>query len=96
MIKFKVQTNKIFPSTRRKAQQLQKLPQDAHKVWVQNTPVDTGNARRKTQLSGNTINANYPYARPLNKGWSKQSPQGMQKPTENYLRRRIKNILGAK
>lgn len=96
MITFKVLTNGILATTKKKAQQLQQLPKDAHRVWVQNTPIDTGNARRKTQLKGNVIDANYPYAVPLDQGHSRQSKQGMSKPTEAYIRRRLRTILGAK
>lgn len=49
------------------------------------TPIDTGNARRKTDISGNEIRAAYPYAQRLDTGWSNQAPQGMSKPTTQYL-----------
>lgn len=74
--------------------ELAALPQDAYKHFVALTPVDTGNARRSTQISGNTITANYAYAERLDKGWSKQAPRGMVKPTEEYLAKRLKQITG--
>lgn len=96
MLKFTLQQNSMTPALGKKVGQLKALPADAHKVWVKNTPIDTGNARRKTTLKNRTIDANYPYAVPLDNGHSRQSPQGMLKPTEAYIRRRLKTILGAK
>ena len=70
------------------------LPKEAHKEFVQLTPVDRGNARRSTQLRGNTIEANYPYAQRLNEGWSKQAPKGMEEPWNKWLEQRLKKIMG--
>lgn len=58
------------------------------------TPIDTGNARRNTDLVGNEIQAKYPYAVRLDKGWSRQAPKGMVQPTVEYLRDYIKKHLG--
>jgi len=69
------------------------LPKEAHQFFVNNTPIDMGNARRKTKLRGTTIVADYDYAKRLNEGWSKQAPDGMTKPTEEFLQRRLKEIL---
>jgi hypothetical protein len=66
---------------------IQALPAAAFEVFVENTPVRTGNARRNTSIQGDTIRANYPYAQPLDQGTSRQSPQGMIKPTMDWLRR---------
>jgi hypothetical protein len=55
------------------------------------TPVDTGNARNNTKLSGDKILAQYPYARRLNDGYSKQAPDGMSKPTDDYIKTYIEN-----
>lgn len=74
--------------------QLAALPNDAYKYWVSITPIDTGNARRSTSLSGKTIHANYPYADRLDKGWSKQAKNGMIKPTQEFIRKRVKQITG--
>lgn len=45
-----------------------------------------GNARRKTVLRGNEIQANYPYAQRLEEGWSSQAPDGMTEPTIESIR----------
>ena len=49
------------------------------------TPVASGNARRRTRVQGNEIRADYAYADRLDKGWSKQAPQGMTEPTLDYF-----------
>lgn len=74
-------------------QQLDNLPQEALEVFVKHTPVDTGNARRRTRLQNDTINANYSYAGKLDNGHSRQSPEGMTKPTEQFITDRVDKIL---
>jgi hypothetical protein len=76
--------------------QVQKLPQEAYNHFKSITPIDTGNARSRTSLKGNkTIEADYPYAQRLDNGWSKQHRgQGMTKPTEEFINKRIKQITG--
>jgi hypothetical protein len=75
--------------------QLNRYPQDAEKQFKSLTPIDTGNARRNTRLVNNdTIEANYPYAVPLDNGHSKQAPQGMTKPFEKWVRGKLKQIFG--
>jgi hypothetical protein len=81
-------------SARRIQSQLSKLPAETLNFFVKVTPKDTGNARRKTKLVSNkTIEANYPYARRLDEGWSKQAPIGMSKPTERFIKRRLQQIM---
>jgi|DEB0MinimDraft_12_1074336.scaffolds.fasta_scaffold02350_7 hypothetical protein len=64
------------------------IPEQAYKYFVSVTPKRSGNARKKTTLkSGESIQANYPYAVPLNSGSSKQAPDGMTKPTLEYIKR---------
>lgn len=76
-------------------QQLAALPRQAYNHFVAETPIDTGNARRSTRLvGGTTIEAKYPYATRLDNGYSKQSPKGMTKPTQEFIRKRIKQITG--
>ena len=74
--------------------QLQRVPAEGLKEFVALTPIDQGNARRNTKLQGNQIQANYPYATRLDQGWSKQAPNGIVKPWELWLRKRIKQIMG--
>jgi hypothetical protein len=81
-------------SLKRIENQLKKLPAEAFKVWVAETPIKSGNARRKTSLvNKKTIWANYPYAKRLNEGWSKQAPDGMVEPTTRFIIRKLRQIL---
>tara|TARA_R110000868_G_scaffold289538_1_gene549736 strand:+ start:94 stop:354 length:261 start_codon:yes stop_codon:yes gene_type:complete len=75
---------------------LQQLPAEAYVQFVKETPIDTGNARRKTKLLGSKIRAAYAYAKRLDRGWSKQSPRGMIAPTKEWMRKRIRQILRKK
>lgn len=97
--------NKMSASLKRIQRKLDKVPQEAYKEFVKNTPVKTGNARRNTRLKGNTIEANYQYAQVLDKGrhmtnrgmrGSEQAPQGMSKPTQEFIQKRITQIIKAK
>lgn len=76
----------ITPSLNTQSARFKALPKSAYNYFVSITPIDTGYARSRTQLKGNTIDANYPYAIPLDKGWSRQARDGMTRPTEKYIR----------
>lgn len=69
------------------------LAKVAHTEFKKTTPIRTGNARSKTDLMGNQINADYPYANLLNQGSSKQAPKGMTEPTIEAIRAYIKSEL---
>jgi hypothetical protein len=97
--------NTMSASLKRIQRKLDKVPKEAYKEFVKNTPVKTGNARRNTKLRGNTIEAKYQYAQVLDKGrhmtprglrGSEQAPQGMSKPTEEFIQKRITQIIKAK
>lgn len=79
------------------------ITQEAYKKFVDVTPVATGNAKRKTRKTGNSIDANYAYANVLDKGrhmtskgmrGSNQAPEGMSKPTIDHIRSYVKQKLG--
>ena len=72
------------------------LPKEAYDVFRDNTPVRSGNAYRKTTLRNSTISANYSYAEKLDEGYSKQAPDGMTKPTEDFIEKRMNQILKGK
>lgn len=93
-VKFTVTENTIPAATRRIRRQLDNLPDEAYNVFYKETPIRTGNARSKTRLRGDTIDANYPYAQRLDDGYSRQSPRGMILPTMQYLRKRLRQIIG--
>lgn len=88
--------DKITPMLIKQTQQISKLPTQALNVFKDNTPIRKGNARRNTKLKSNQIVANYPYAERLDEGYSKQSPQGMVKPTEEYIAEEFIKIMTGK
>lgn len=89
----KVTKNRITPSLGKITAKFQKLPKDAYEYWRGITPIKSGNARARTRLQGRKIKANYNYAVPLDKGWSKQAPKGMSQPTEQYIKKLISNEI---
>ena len=86
-------TDSIADDLKKKQQELNKLYKESHTEFVKLTPIDSGNARRRTTLRGDTISANYPYAKRLDEGWSKQAPDGITKPWQAWLERRLKTIF---
>lgn len=88
----KVKDN-VTPELQRISNALERLPKEVFDYWVKTTPKRTGNARRSTDLKGDTIHANYPYAERLNEGYSKQAPQGIVEPVEQFIERRLKQIM---
>ena len=91
MIKISV-TQTISRDIDRITSELKQLPEDATRFFRAHTPIRSGNARRKTRREGDTIVADYPYAQRLEDGASKQAPDGMVKPTEAYIQRRLNEI----
>ena len=83
----------ISPSIKKIKAALELLPQQAYKQWVKDTPIDTGNARRKTRLNKNTIEAQYPYAQRLDQGSSKQAPKGMTVPVQKFVEQQMRKII---
>lgn len=67
------------------------LAREGFDVFKPATPIAKGNARRKTQLRGSDIVADYPYAGRLDQGHSKQAPDGMIKPTVEHVQQYIKD-----
>lgn len=83
-----------------------KIPEDvwldAGRVFKSSTPVKTGNARRRTTSTKTEIRADYAYAGVLDAGrgvrdgqlrGSEQAPDGMTKPTLEYIDREIQRRL---
>ena len=59
---------------------LGRIPGQAHRYFQSITPIDTGNARRSTDLVNTSIVADYDYANRLNTGYSRQAPAGTRPP----------------
>jgi hypothetical protein len=101
----KLSVNTMSSSLKRIQKKLNNVPREAYKEFVKVTPVKTGNAKRKTKLKGKTIVADYPYAQVLDKGrhmtsrgmrGSEQAPEGMSKPTTEFIKQTIDKIIKAK
>lgn len=90
---------------------LSKVPSDimkeVHKVFVDNTPENTGYAKKHTKVKDKTVEADYPYAFVLDGGrkrvgnkmqGSTQAPKGMTEPTikemEKIVETKIKKVGG--
>lgn len=76
---------------------LDDLPEFAEKTMKEKTPYREGNARRNTNLQGNTVVADYPYAQRLEDNYSSQTKgKGIIGPTEKAIQdevnRRLKGI----
>lgn len=99
MIQISKSKDTITPSLDRIQRDLVQLAPGAYKEWVDNTPVKSGNARRKTRLEKGSrqgtdvIRAGYDYAVPLDRGISKQAPKGMSQPTAAWLRRALRRLM---
>jgi hypothetical protein len=101
----KISRNLLTPALKKIRQDIAGLPQDLHRKMVDLTPIDTGNARRKTRLvNKKRIEAAYAYAQVLNKGrhmtargarGSKQAPRGMTRPLREWYRQRVRQLLRA-
>jgi hypothetical protein len=73
---------------------LDDLPEFAEKTMKSYTPVRSGNAQRNTNLQGNTVTANYPYAQRLEDNWSPQTRgRGIIEPTETAIQREVDRRL---
>jgi hypothetical protein len=85
--------NTMSQSLARIEQKLKNVPKKALEIWLDNTPKRSGDAKKKTKLKGDTIHANYPYAKRLDEGWSKQAPNGISEPTEKALDEHLDKII---
>ena len=68
------------------------LLDEGYKFFKAATPIDQGNARKRTTKQGpDSIHADYAYATRLNKGWSNQARDGMSKPTIEHIQKYIES-----
>lgn len=89
----RLEKDTITPSIQKMKAALALLPAQAYQAWVKQTPVRSGNARRRTRLNKNTIEANYPYAERLDQGYSQQAPQGMSEPVGRAIEQQMRKIM---
>jgi hypothetical protein len=78
--------NKLMTNLEKNAVSLSK---GAYEVFVENTPENTGNAKRKTRLQGDKIIADYDYSQKLDEGYSRKKPKGMTQPTEQWIEQEL-------
>jgi hypothetical protein len=83
--KIKVRTDVFDKQVEKIDKSLKDVSSQAHKFFVSITPINKGNARRRTRLVNGNIEANYNYAEHLDEGSSKQAPQGMTEPTIKHI-----------
>jgi len=70
------------------------LPEFAQSAMKSNTPIRSGNARRNTNLRGDTVTADYAYAQRLEDNWSPQTRgQGIIAPTEQAIQKEVDRRL---
>jgi len=70
------------------------LPEFAQTAMKSNTPIRSGNARRNTNLRGDTVTADYAYAERLENNWSPQTRgQGIIAPTEQAIQKEVDRRL---
>lgn len=72
---------------------LKKYPGQALNKFRDLTPIRTGNARNRTRLSGDTIQADYAYAQRLDQGHSSQAPRGMTEPFLKWAAAQARKIF---
>jgi hypothetical protein len=89
----KVNKTSVDRQFKRMEEAMRGLERAAHKEFVNNTPVRSGNARRNTRLDGNKIVADYAYSQRLEEGASKQAPRGMVEPTEQWIQQEVERRL---
>jgi hypothetical protein len=75
---------------------LDQVPTQAYGYFKAITPIKSGNARRNTHLTKDTIHAQYAYADRLDNGSSRQAPSGMSKPTEAFIKKTVDKIIRKK
>jgi hypothetical protein len=88
------QFNKQMTKALNALNDLPEFAQEAMKSYTPKAFVNGGNARRNTNLRGNTVVADYPYAQRLEDNWSPQTRgQGIIAPTEAAIQREVDRRL---
>lgn len=85
--------NDISPYCERVKAELAKYPDRALTEMRRLTPIRSGNARRRTTLENQMIQADYAYAQRLDQGWSRQAPRGMTEPLQRWAQREARRIF---
>jgi len=92
-MKIKVNQNEFERLTKDLGVVPRAVTQKSYDYFKSITPIDSGNARNKTKLRGDTILADYAYAGRLDDGYSDQARRGMSEPTTEYMLRELDRVL---
>lgn len=93
IVRLKLENDRIEPSLDKIERGIDPILKDNYTFFRAHTPIRSGNARRNTNYSNRTIRADYQYASVLDRGYSNQAPDGMTKPTLNYLNKRLDKLF---
>lgn len=92
-VKFTVSKADLRKLEQRVDRAIDNATEDTYTFFKAETPVRSGNARNKTKYKESrkkaVIDANYPYAKRLDEGYSRQSPRGMSKPSIKQLQKEL-------
>ena len=93
-VSINLDNSKLNARLSKQQDQLVKLSKDSLEKFKSLTPIKTGNARSKTRLESNNskIVGDYPYAGKLDKGWSKQAPNGIISPFTAWFKQQLKKV----
>jgi hypothetical protein len=93
-LKVKIDTSALNVKLTRQQKELALLPQQGLVEFKKLTPKRTGYARANTQLTNNkVIVSDYAYAKPLDKGTSRQAPKGMVAPFTLWWNKQLRRIF---
>lgn len=92
-VKIKINDSKFGRKVKKLSEVPDQVTEEAYKYFKKTTPIRSGNARRKTKQKGNAIIADYPYARRLDEGYSRQAPRGMTEPTLKFIQRKMNQLI---
>jgi hypothetical protein len=99
MIRVKIDNSQLNFKIAAQTRALAALPAQGLKEFKNLTPIRSGNARSKTQLTANdrSIVGNYPYAQRLDNNWSKHTNgQGIVSPFKAWWIKQINKIARIK
>ena len=93
-LKVKVDNSALTAKLTRQQKELALLPQQGLTEFKRLTPKRTGYARANTELTNNkVITGDYAYAKPLDKGTSRQAPKGMVEPFTLWWNKQLRRIF---
>jgi hypothetical protein len=89
----KIDNKMLLGKMKELSQVKDKTDQAIYDYFKSITPIRSGNARDHTDLVGDQIQANYPYAERLDQGYSPQAPNGMVAPTKEYAKKVVTEYI---